>query len=81
MDLRLQLIDTFNAQGSDGHSYKVCAYDRLAPDPSLAGEHWESTGTIEYRLEDGRVLEVHRDGKARVDGSELVIDIPKRAAV
>ncbi len=81
MDLRLQLLETFTAQGSDGSQYKVCAFDRLARDPSVAGDHWESTGTIEYRLVDGRGLEVHRDGTARIDRSEVTLSIPRRAAV
>lgn len=81
MDLRLQLLETFTAQGSDGSPYKVCAFDRLARDPSAAGDQWESTGTIEYRLEDGRGLQVHRDGTARVDRSDVTLRIPARAAV
>jgi hypothetical protein len=71
MDLRLQLLDSFMARGSDGASYKVCAYERLAPDVSLsmAGEHWESTGQAEYRLADGRPVVVHRDGTMEIAGS------------
>ena len=80
MELRLQLLETFVASGSDGSQYKVCAFDRLARDPTLPGEHWESTGSIEYRLADGRSLELHRDGTARVPGSGIVLTMPARAA-
>jgi hypothetical protein len=80
MDVRLQLLETFFAAGSDGARYKVCAYDRLAPDPSIAGEHWESTGSLEYRLSDGRVVQVHRDGTARIAGSDVVLSMPTKAA-
>lgn len=70
MDLRLHLLETFMATGSDGASYKVCAYDRLAPDAALAdGQHWESTGQVEYRLADNRPVEVSRDGSMRIAGS------------
>ncbi|TWO70881.1 hypothetical protein FN976_13030 [Caenimonas sedimenti] len=81
MDLRLSLLDSFQATGSDGASYKVRAYDRLAPDPSLGGEHWESTGEIEYRLDDGRRLEVERGGKARIVGGNVELTLPRAAAV
>lgn len=81
MDLRLQLLETFTAAGSDGQDYKVYAYDRLARDPSLAGEHWESTGSVEYRLADGRVLQVQRDGTARIDRSSVVLSMPAHAAI
>lgn len=80
MDLRLQLLDSFMAPGSDGSPHKVCAFDRLARDPSTAGDQWESTGSIEYRLEDGRVLHVHRDRTASVEGSDLVLTMPEHAA-
>ena len=80
MDLRLQLLETFMAQGSDGGTYKVRAFDRLTPDPSLAGEQWESTGSIEYRLEDGRSVRMQHDGTARIDGSNVVLSMPARAA-
>jgi hypothetical protein len=81
MDLRLQLLETFSAAGSDGATYKVCAYDRLTPDPSLSGEHWESTGSVEYRLADGRAVRLQRDGTARIEGSNVVLSMPARAAI
>ncbi len=80
MELRLQLLETFVASASDGSQYKVCAFDRLAPVPG-AGEQWESTGVIEYRLSDGRSLEVRRDGSARIEGTSIVLSMPRRAAL
>jgi hypothetical protein len=75
MELRLQLLETFAARGSDGASYKLCAYDRLMPDLSLpaSGERWESTGTIEYRLDDGRLVEVDRQGVLRIAHTAVVL--------
>ena len=72
MDIRLQLLDSFQAEGSDGNSYKVRAYDRLVLAPG-AEDDWEPSGVIEYRLEDGRRVEVGADGTARVAGGELVL--------
>jgi hypothetical protein len=79
--LRLQLLETFTAAGSDGSTYKVCAYDRMTTDPSLAGEHWESTGSVEYRLEDGRAVQMQRDGTAHIERSDVVLTLPARAAI
>jgi hypothetical protein len=75
MDLRLHLLESFVAAGSDGASYKVCAYERLAPDTSLSDglEHWEPTGQLEYRLFDGRRVEMQRDGSMRIAGSDVVL--------
>lgn len=81
MDLRLHLLETFMATGSDGASYKVCAYERLAPDASLAdGQHWEPTGQTEYRLADNRPVEVKRDGSMRIVGSGVELTAAGRAA-
>ena len=80
MDLRLQLLESFVAPGSDGSPHKVCAYDRLVRDPSTPAGRWESTGSVEYRLDDGRVLHVRRDRTATVEGSDLVLTMPEHAA-
>lgn len=83
MDLRLRLLETFPAAGSDGATYKVCAYDRLAPDLSLppGAQGWESTGEVEYRLDDGRRVDLQRDGTSFIAGSEVQLTLPKKAAV
>ena len=81
MELRLRLLESFSATGSDGASYKVCAYERLVPDLSLAdgGEHWESTGELEFRLPDGRRVEVSRGGSARIAGTAVQLQLPAAA--
>ena len=72
MDLRLQFLESFYVTGSDGASYKVCAYERQARDASVVDdEQWESTGEAEYRLTDGRAVEVRRDGSMRILGTEI----------
>ena len=75
MELRLHLLETFQATGSDGASYKVCAYERMAPDLSApAGqEAWEPTGQSEYRLDDGRAVDVRHDGTMRIVGTEVTL--------
>lgn len=73
MDLRLRLLESFMASGSDGSSYKVCGYERLARDESLPDDaHWEPTGQAEYRLDDGRLVDVRGD-EMRIAGSEVVL--------
>ena len=64
MELRLHLLESFMARGSDGEQYKVNAYERMTRDPSMpmADDNWESTGVTEYRLADGRQLQAHKDG-------------------
>ena len=75
MDLRLHLLESFRARAADGTEHKVCAYERMARDESLqdGGEHWEPTGVLEYRLEDGRMVDARQDGSLRIaaNGTEL----------
>jgi hypothetical protein len=84
MDTQLHLLESFMARGSDGGTYKVCGYERLAPDQSVRDgqEHWEPTGLAEYRLHDGRTVEARRDGSLRIMGSgiELVPIAESKAA-
>ena len=82
MDLKLHLLETFNARGSDGAEYKVCAYERLAPNPSLAptGDHWESTGVHEYRLQDGRAVDIAAGGQLRIHGTSIDLKDERAAA-
>ena len=68
MEQKLHFLESFSATGTDGAAYKVLVYEHMARDESVAdgGEHWESTGELEYRLSGGEQLEVHRDGAMRI---------------
>jgi hypothetical protein len=79
MDRKLHLLESFAARGSDGSTYKVCGYERLAKDESLPDgqEHWEPTGIVEYRLAEGDRVDVRNDGSMRVAHSGVEL---KRAA-
>ncbi len=81
MELRLQFLESFAVQGSDGASYKVLAYERMARDESVADglERWESTGVVEYRLEDGRLVDAGSDDSMRIAGSS--VSLTRAAAV
>lgn len=75
MDHKLHLLESFQARGSDGRTYKVCGYEHLARDESISAgiERWEPTGQAEYRLDDGSPVEAGRDGSLRIgrNGVEL----------
>ena len=81
MELRLQFLESFPVQGSDGASHKVLAYERMARDESVADglERWESTGVVEYRLEDGRLVDAGSDDSMRIAGSS--VSLTRAAAV
>lgn len=68
MDRKLHLLESFEARGQDGKSYRVFGYEHLVRDESLVGpiEHWEPTGVAEYRLADGRRVELGNDGSVRI---------------
>jgi hypothetical protein len=72
MDIRLKLLESFAAKGSDGRQYKVCGYERLSLVPGSA-DQWEPTGVAEYRLEDGRHVEVGKDDVMRLAQSGIVL--------
>lgn len=72
MELRLRLLDSLVASGSDGNKYKVCAYDRLVLVPGTTDD-WEPCGQVEYRLEDGRRVDVSKDGTMCIAGAEVVL--------
>jgi len=67
MDRKLHLLESFTAQGPDGQTYKVFGYEHLVRDETFAGpdEHWEPTGVSEYRLADGRRVDLAADGTLR----------------
>ena len=68
MDKKLHLLESFTARGSDGRTYRVFGYEHMVRDQSLADavERWESTGTVEYRLADGRRVDLRNDGSIRI---------------
>lgn len=68
MDRKLHLLESFDARGHDGKTYRVFGYEHMVRDESLAGaiEHWEPTGVAEYRLADGRRVDVENDGSVRI---------------
>jgi hypothetical protein len=79
MDLRLQLLESLVATGSDGNDYKICAYDRLLPVPGLI-DSWEPSGQVEYRLEDGRRVAVWKNGTAFIAGTDVLLTFGVEAA-
>ena len=76
MEKTLRQLETFNARGTDGQVYSVHGYEHLARiDPlSAARDQWESTGEAEYKLADGRPIEIQKDGQMRVAGSDLMLE-------
>jgi hypothetical protein len=68
MDRKLHLLESFTAEGPDGRTYRVFGYEHLVRDESLAGadEHWEPAGVAEYRLADGRLVDLRNDGSIRI---------------
>ena len=72
MELRLRLLESFTAEGSDGRNYKVRAYDRLVHVPGTVDD-WEPSGQVEYRLDDGRTVDVSREGTLRLHGTDVVL--------
>jgi hypothetical protein len=71
MDRRLHQLESFAAKGSDGSTYKVRAYEHLVRDNSMhaAFDRWEPTGQSEYRLDDGRRVDVRADGTMEIAGA------------
>jgi len=67
MDRKLHLLESFTARGPDGRQYRVFGYEHLVRDESVAGalDQWESTGQSEYRLDDGRRVDMRDDGSLR----------------
>ena len=76
MERKLHFLESFSAKGTDGAPYKVLVYEHMARDASVADgtDHWESTGELEYRLEGGERLEVHKDGSMRLARSGVQLN-------
>jgi len=64
MEKKLQFLESFAARDDDGQVYQVRVYEHLARLDAVAGpfEQWESTGLAEYKLSDGRHVDVAGDG-------------------
>lgn len=76
MEKMLHLLETFSARGSDGQSYRVHAYEHLArldAVPDTQGQ-WEPTGLTEYKLADGRHVDVDKDGAMTLSSTGLRLD-------
>lgn len=72
MEKMLHLLESFTARGSDGQTYHVQAYEHLArldAVPDTQGQ-WESTGLTEYKLADGRHIDVDKDGVMTLAGTQ-----------
>ena len=76
MDKMLHRLETFTARGSDGRTYAVHGYEHLARVDAFAHPqgHWEPTGQAEYKLADGRRVNVDREGLMHVAGSDLRLE-------
>lgn len=83
MDSSLHFLESFSAKGSDGVTYRIKAYERMAPDvPQTHGlQQWEPTGVAEYLLDDGRLVEVEHDGTMHIARSEVTLQpiAPRRS--
>ena len=75
MNLKLHLLESFGTIGSDGATYRVRGYERLVQDPSFNDGHerWLPTGVVEFRLEDGALVDAKADGTMRVVHSGVAL--------
>ena len=74
MTKRLQLLESTAMQGDDGQRYTVRAYEHVeALDWDPAGR-MESTGVVEYKLEDGRRVNVDRSGRMTVADTGVMLN-------
>lgn len=80
MERKLHLLDSFSAQGADGATYKVMAYEHMLRDETLlpGGQaSWEPTGQTEYRLAEGERVEVAGDGSMRIAKSGVALKVAR----
>lgn len=68
MERQFHLLESFPARGSDGATYKVCAYEHLRRDETVQDgqEHWLPTGTSELRLDSGELVNPRSDGSMEI---------------
>lgn len=76
MEKKLHLLESFHAQGSDGKDYMVHGYEHMALVETLSAtpDQWESTGKVEYKLADGRLLAVARDDVMTIADTEIRLE-------
>lgn len=74
MDKMLRLLETFKVRGSDGKDYAVRGYEHLVRWDVGAQESWEPTGLAEYKLADGRNVNVDADGGMSVPALGLRLE-------
>jgi len=83
MERKLQLLDSFDARGADGATYRVHGYEHLVRDESMiAGglDQWQSTGRAEYRLADGERVQLDGEGRMRIVRSGIELFTAERQA-
>lgn len=75
MEKRMRQLETFSARGSDGKTYSVHGYEHLRRVDAFTAspEQWEPTGVSEYKLPDGRHVDLGDDGTLTVAGSNLTL--------
>lgn len=76
MDKQLRRLETFTAHGSDGSLYTVHGFEHLAHVGTLTGgqEQWEPTGQVEYKLDTGEMVQVHRDGRMELADGRISLE-------
>jgi hypothetical protein len=77
MDRKLHLLESFAVRGSDGRQYTVRGYEHmvhLGEAVPAAAEQWEPTGKVEYKLGDGRHVDMNPDGSFTVAGTTLKLE-------
>lgn len=82
MEKMLHLLETFTVRGSDGKDYVVHGYEHLArldAVPDSQGR-WEPTGIAEYKLADGRRIEVDKQGVMTVADTRIKLERERSAA-
>lgn len=75
MDRQFHLLESFPALGSDGVTYKVCVFEHLRRDESLAHDSgaWLPTGMSELRLDSGDAIDPLADGTMRIVRSGVTL--------
>jgi len=82
MEKMLHQLESFSARGSDGKTYVVRGYEHLARLDAVRDVQgqWEPTGVSEYKLDDGRRVEVARDGTMSIADTGVRLEREKRLA-